>query len=360
MIRRSNDIPRDTFTPEELANLAISFYKRNYIEGLFLSSGIFRSADHTMEQMLRCVKLLRLRHWFNGYIHMKIIPGADQRLVDEAGRFADRLSVNVELPSEKSLSALAPQKDFKSIFRPMGRVAAVLNQAREDRKKRMNPPVFAPAGQSTQVIIGASPETDLHILRGSAALYSRMNLKRVYYSAFVPVNKDKRLPGVASPPLLREHRLYQSDWLLRFYGFRVEEILDEKNPNLSTELDPKAGWALRNLHLFPVEINTADRQVLLRVPGLGIRTVEKILSARRRRKLSDEDLKKMRISLKRAKYFLTVRGRYQGGRFDEASIRAGLLGAESPKKKKRDDQLLLFPEPVVSGEDFAASVTGEL
>lgn len=304
--RKSNDIPRTSFTPEEIANLTIEFYRRNYIEGLFLSSGVFVSPDHTMERMAFVAKLLRTEHRYNGYIHLKAIPGASQQLIAEAGRWADRLSVNIEIPTENNLKILAPDKNFKSVLEPMKIISTNILESKEERKKHRNAPLFSPSGQSTQLIIGATNDTDHTILKLSSALYSRRDLKRVYYSGYIPVNSyDSRLPALNSPPLRREHRLYQADWLLRFYGFKANEIVNDENPNLDLELDPKATWALRNPHMFPVNINTADPLMLLRVPGMGTHSVQLILLARKHTRLNSSHLQKMGVVMKRARYFIT-------------------------------------------------------
>lgn len=311
--RVSNDRPRVSFTPAEIAELTINFYRRNYIEGLFLSSAVLKSPDYTMELLLKTVKKLREEERFNGYIHLKAIPGADYSLITRAGLYADRMSVNIELPSKRSLHLLAPQKDPAQIINPMKQIRAGIKSNSEERKRFNKTPRFVPAGQSTQLIIGASPEPDYHILRLSEGLYNNFNLRRIYYSAYVPVGDNPNLPQLTRPPLLREHRLYQADWLLRFYGFKADELLDQRNPNFNTHLDPKANWALNHLDLFPVEINQADYQVLLRVPGIGVKSAQRILAARRTGKITYFDLKKFGTALKRARYFITCQGKYYGG-----------------------------------------------
>lgn len=311
--RVSNDRPRVSFTPAEIAELTINFYRRNYIEGLFLSSAVLKSPDYTMELLLQTVKKLREEERFNGYIHLKAIPGADYSLITRAGLYADRMSVNIELPSKRSLHLLAPQKDPAQIINPMKQIRAGIKSNSEERKRFSKTPRFVPAGQSTQLIIGASPEPDYHILRLSEGLYNNFNLRRIYYSAYVPVGDNPNLPQLTRPPLLREHRLYQADWLLRFYGFKADELLDQRNPNFNTHLDPKANWALNHLDLFPVEINQADYQVLLRVPGIGVKSAQRILAARRTGKITYFDLKKFGTALKRARYFITCQGKYYGG-----------------------------------------------
>jgi len=304
--RKSNDIPRTSFTPDEIANLTIEFYRRNYIEGLFLSSGVLINPDHTMERMVLVAKKLRTEHRYNGYIHLKAIPGASQQLINDAGRWADRLSVNIEIPTENNLKLLAPDKDFKSVLEPMKMISTGILESKEERRTHRNAPLFSPSGQSTQLIIGATNDTDQTILKLSSALYTRRDLKRVYYSGYIPVNNyDSRLPALSAPPLRREHRLYQADWLLRFYGFRSDEIVNTENPNLDLELDPKVSWALRNPHLFPVDINTADPLMLLRIPGIGTHSVQLILLARKHNRLNSSHLKKMGVVMKRAQFFIT-------------------------------------------------------
>ena len=304
--RKSNDIPRTSFTPDEIVDLTIEFYRRNYIEGLFLSSGVLRNPDHTMEQLMGVAKKLRTEHRYNGYIHLKAIPGASQQLIAEAGRWADRLSVNIEIPTENNLKILAPDKDFRSVLEPMKMISAGIAEAKEERRKHRNAPQFSPSGQSTQLIIGATNDSDQTILKLSSALYTRRDLKRVYYSGYIPVNSyDKRLPALPAPPLRREHRLYQADWLLRFYGFLSNEIVNDENPNLDLELDPKVTYALRNPQLFPVDINTADPIMLLRVPGIGTHSVQLILMARKHQRLNSSHLQKMGVVMKRARYFIT-------------------------------------------------------
>jgi putative DNA modification/repair radical SAM protein len=304
--RRSNDVPRTAFSVKEIVDLTIEFYRRNYIEGLFLSSGVIKTPDHTMEQMTRIVKELRTIHRYNGYIHMKSIPGASEQLIREAGLYADRLSVNIEIPTEENLKMLAPEKDFKSVLQPMGAIHKGILENKEDRKKYKKAPRFAPAGQSTQVIIGATPDSDKQILNLASGLYNGQSLKRVYYSGFIPVNSyDNRLPAITAPPLKRENRLYQADWLMRFYFFKVDEIVNDANPNLDLDFDPKMAYALRNPWLFPVDINRADYETILRVPGIGVKSAQLIVSARRYGKINSSQLKKMGVVLKRAQYFIT-------------------------------------------------------
>ena len=295
--RLSNDRPRAAFTPEELAELTIQFYRRNYIEGLFLSSAVLVSPDYTMERMIRCLELLRGKYRFNGYIHAKTIPGADPELVRQMGFLADRLSVNIELPSEASLKMLAPDKTKAGILRPMKQIAAGSEQSRKELALYRGAPRFAPAGQSTQMIVGASPETDYHLLHLTEGLYKKFGLKRVFYSALN-----------TRPPLLREHRLYQADWLLRFYDFSAAELLDEQNQNFNPYLDPKCNWAIHHFELFPVDVNRAPLEMLLRVPGIGPKSARRIRNARRMASLGLEELRRMGVVLKRAQYFITCRG----------------------------------------------------
>ncbi|WP_368236898.1 putative DNA modification/repair radical SAM protein [Butyricimonas faecihominis] len=304
--RRSNDLPRATFSVTELVNLTIEFYRRNYIEGLFLSSGVVRNPDYTMERLVKVVKDLRQVYRFNGYIHLKSIPGASQELVNEAGLYADRMSVNIEIPNEQSLQLLAPEKDFQSVFTPMRYIQQGMLQSAEERKKYRHAPHFVPAGQSTQMIVGATSDSDKDILHLTSALYKRPSMKRVYYSGFVPVNGyDNRLPALKQPPLVRENRLYQADWLLRFYNFKVDEIVDDSYPDLDLEIDPKLAWALRHPEAFPVDINRADYEMLLRAPGLGVKSAKMILTARRYSRLGTSHLKQIGVVLKKAQYFIT-------------------------------------------------------
>ncbi len=303
--RRSNDHPRATLTVNELVELTMEFYRRNYIEGLFLSSGIIHSPDHTMERMVRVVKELRTAQRYNGYIHMKSIPGASRELVTEAGLYADRLSVNIEIPTEASLVHLCPEKNYTDIYRPMTYIHQGLLQSAEDRRRFRHAPRFAPAGQSTQMIVGATSENDSHILRLSSALYTQRNLKRVYYSGFIPVNSyDTRLPALSKPPLVRENRLYQADWLMRFYGFRADEIANDSHPDLDLEIDPKLSWALRHPEAFPVDLQRADYEMVLRVPGIGVKSARLIVSSRRYGRVTASALRKMGVVMKKAQYFI--------------------------------------------------------
>lgn len=305
--RKSNDIQRAAFTVEEVVDLTINFYRRNYIEGLFLSSGIFKNADYTMERLVRVAKKLRLEHNFNGYIHLKSIPGASDEIMREAGLYADRLSMNLEIPTESGLKLLAPDKNHQDMIKPMRFVKNELIQYKEEKKKFKSTPKFAPAGQSTQVIVGATQENDFQIIQVADHFYNNFNLKRVYYSGYVPVSNDARLPAIgAQVPLVRENRLYQADWLMRFYGFKANEILEKNNPFLDLEVDPKMGWALRNITQFPVIIQNAPLEMILRVPGIGVKSAHKIVHARRFQNLSMEHLKKIGVSINRAKYFISV------------------------------------------------------
>lgn len=304
--RVSNDIPRATLSVSELVDLTIEFYRRNYIEGLFLSSGVVRNPDYTMERLVRVAKDLREVHRFNGYIHLKSIPGASEELVRQAGRYADRLSVNLEIPTEKNLKLLAPEKDHQSVYKPMLYIQQGALESAEERKKHRHAPRFAPAGQSTQMIVGATSETDRDILNVSSALYQRPTMKRVYYSGYISVNTyDKRLPALKQSPLVRENRLYQADWLLRFYQFRVDELVDDASPDLDLEVDPKLAWALRHPEFFPVNILTADYEALLRVPGIGVRSARLIVLSRRFSRIGLYDLKRMGAVIKKARYFIT-------------------------------------------------------
>lgn len=304
--RRTNDVSRACFTVKELTDITINFYRRNYIEGLFLSSGVVRNADYTMEQLVGVAKSLRLDHKFNGYIHLKAIPGASPELIKEAGLHADRLSVNIEIPSEQNLKMLAPEKNYTSVLSPMSLIKYGIDQNKEERRILRHAPLFTPAGQSTQLIIGATPDTDKQILSLASNLYQQNGLKRVYYSGYNPTNLyDSRLPALTEPPLRRENRLYQSDWLMRFYEFRVDEIVNDEHPELDLEIDPKLSYALRNPHLFPVDVNKADYHLLLRIPGVGVKSAKMIIAARGFRRLNSENLAKLGVVMKRARYFLT-------------------------------------------------------
>ncbi|MES2545014.1 MAG: putative DNA modification/repair radical SAM protein [Bacteroidota bacterium] len=305
--RKSNDIQRAAFSVEEVVDLTINFYRRNYIEGLFLSSGIFKNADYTMERLVRVAKKLRLEHKFNGYIHLKSIPGASDELMREAGLYADRLSMNLEIPTESGLKLLAPDKNHQDMIKPMHFVKNELIQYKEEKKKFKSTPKFAPAGQSTQMIVGATQENDFQIIQVADHFYTNYNMKRVYYSGYVPISNDTRLPAIGTQvPLIRENRLYQADWLMRFYGFKANEILEKDSPFLDLEVDPKMGWALRNITQFPVIIQNAPLEMILRVPGIGVKSAYKIVQARRFQNLTMEHLKKIGISVNRARYFISV------------------------------------------------------
>ena len=359
--RKSNDIRRATFTPREIADLTINFYKRNYIEGLFLSSAVIKNPDYTMELLVKTVTILRKEYNFNGYIHCKTIPGCSKELIDELGNLVDRMSINIELPSNNSLKLLAPQKEKTSILTPMTYVSNNIKLNKLDKNKFKEN--FVPAGQTTQVIIGATPESDLKILKLSENLYDRLNLKRVYYSAYISINNDKNLPTLEQPPLLRENRLYQADWLLRFYGFKADELLDENHPNFNTVLDPKCDWALRHLDKFPIEINKADYFTLLKIPGIGVISAKKIIRARKNTQLDFEALKKLGITLKRAKYFITCKGKYfeKVYKFNENFIETNLIYQErnsviTPYFK----QLSFFDKLQPTKEDKIKCLTGNL
>lgn len=345
--RKSNDVPRATFSPRELAELTIEFYRRNYIEGLFLSSAVLGTPDYTTERMLTVLRLLRNEYHFGGYIHAKTIPGTSPELIQQMGYLADRLSVNVELPSEQSLHLLAPDKGRHSIFRPMKQISVAGEESRQELTLYRHAPKFAPAGQSTQMIVGASPETDYHILQLSEGMYQKYGLKRVFYSAYIPVSDDTRLPALdTKPPLLREHRLYQADWLLRFYGFRANELLDDNAPDFDPALDPKCCWALRHPEFFPVEVNRADYEALLRVPGIGVVSAKRILVARRSGALRAEDLKKLGVVMKRAQYFLTCGGRYASPlKLSQEGILQNLMAVERRALPQAEaQQLSLFDQ----------------
>ena len=320
--RRSHDTQRATFSPRELAELTIQFYRRNYIEGLFLSSGVLRSPDYTTERMIECLRILRQEYRFNGYIHAKAIPGTAPELVYQLGLLADRMSVNIELPSESGLQTLAPDKTKQAILKPMGLIRDTVVQSKAELVKYKNAPVFAPAGQSTQLIVGATADSDRHILHLTENLYQKYRLKRVFYSAYVPVVENTLLPSLdTKPPLLREHRLYQADWLLRFYGFRAEELLDREHPDFNPYIDPKCCWAVNHMDQFPVEIMRADYETLLRVPGIGPTGAKRIVQARRSANLRFEDLQKLGIVVKRAQYFITCGGRTREGlQFSPATL----------------------------------------
>lgn len=305
--RSSNDIKRAAFTVDEVVELTIGFYRRNYIEGLFLSSGIFKNADYTMERLVLIAKKLRTEHNFHGYIHLKAIPGASDELLRQAGLYADRLSINVEMPTEQSLQLLAPEKNRNDMLKPMHYLKQAITQYQSEKKTSRHLPLFAPAGQSTQMVIGATPESDMQILLMAHYFYNKMKLKRVYYSGYIPISNDNRLPAIGTPvPMVRENRLYQADWLMRFYGFGAGELVAPDYPHLDMDIDPKLSWALRNMHLFPVDINKADLQLIMRIPGIGVGSAHKIVEARRFNRLTADHLKKIGISYNKARYFLSV------------------------------------------------------
>ncbi len=357
--RCSNNVKRATFTPREVADLTINFYRRNYIEGLFLSSAVIKSPDYTMELLINTISILRNEYNFNGYIHCKTIPGCSKELIDKLGSMVDRMSINIELPSNNSLKLLAPQKEKTGILTPMSYVSNKMKLNKLEKRKEN----FIPAGQTTQLIIGATPESDLKILKLSESLYKKLSLKRVYYSAYISVNNDKNLPTLESPPLLRENRLYQADWLLRFYGFKADELLSETHPNFNNVLDPKCEWALRNLDKFPIEINKANYFTLIRVPGIGVVSAKKIIKARRNFDLNFDSLKKLGIVLKRAKYFITCKGKYYDKvyKFNESFIETNLVYQERNTLNKSDfEQLSLFDKLQPTKEDKIKCLTGSL
>ncbi len=346
--RKSNDIERSTFSVTEVVDLTIEFYRRNYIEGLFLSSGVLVNPDYTMERMIRIAKYLRTRHNYHGYIHLKSIPGASADLHYQAGLYADRLSVNVEIATEQNLKMLAPDKNFKSIFNPMTAITNRIIENKEERRKFRHVPRFTPAGQSTQLIVGATPDNDKHILNLASNLYATKHLKRVYYSGFIPVNAyDKRLPTINEPPLKRENRLYQADWLFRFYHFSIDEIVNDSHPDLDLEIDPKLSYALRNPWLFPVDVNKADYETLLRVPGIGVKSAKMIMVSRRYGRLTLVNLKKIGVVLKRAKYFITC-NELKSPTVNELLpdiVKKNILTDNKPVRKQKSlyQQLSLFP-----------------
>lgn len=340
--RKSNDIRRATLSVSELVELTMEFYRRNYIEGLFLSSGVVRNPDYTMERLVRVAKDLRTVHRFNGYIHLKSIPGASRELVNEAGLYADRMSVNIEIPNESSLKLLAPEKNFQSVYEPMKFIQQGMLESKEERKHYRHAPRFVPAGQSTQMIVGATADKDRDILRLSSALYARPSMRRVYYSGYIHVNTyDSRLPLLKQPPLVRENRLYQADWLLRFYQFKVDEIVDDLHPDLDLEIDPKLAWALRHPEVFPIDLNRADYEMILRVPGIGTKSAALIVNSRRFGRVTSYHLKKMGVVMKKAKFFITC-GELSSPSVNEVrpeNVRRLLV--PQPKKIKDDRQLSL-------------------
>ncbi|MCL2852714.1 MAG: putative DNA modification/repair radical SAM protein [Defluviitaleaceae bacterium] len=342
--RSSNDVPRATFTPSELADLTIQFYRRNYIEGLFLSSGVIKNPDYTSEQMAKALEVLRYQYGFWGYIHTKILPGTSAELVRRLGLLADRVSVNVELPSEASLVSLAPQKKREAIFTPMAQITQGITTGKAEVVQYRKAPKFAPGGQATQMIIGASPESDYSIVRLASALYGKYDLKRVFYSAYIPAIRDKMLPAIdTKPPLLREHRLYQADWLMREYHFEAEEILSDEEPNFNPYMDPKCNWAVNNLHFFPVDVGKADYEALLRVPGIGPKSAARIVTARRHSRLGMAELKRIGVVLKRAKYFIVTSDEPLGISVNKYTAAKALIDPNSFSMGV--EQLTLFDAP---------------
>jgi putative DNA modification/repair radical SAM protein len=343
--RRSNDIKRAAFTVDEVVDLTMNFYRRNYIEGLFLSSGIFKNADFTMERLLLVCKKLRLEQRYNGYIHLKTIPGASEELIKEAGLYADRMSINLEMPTEAGLKLLAPEKNHADVIKPLDFVQQNIVQFAADKKLIKHVPKFVPAGQSTQMVIGATPESDKDIMYTANAFYKNFALKRVYYSGYVPISNDSRMPILGTqPPLLRENRLYQTDWLMRFYGFKVQEILNDANPNLDVDIDPKLSWAIRNMQHFPVDINKADYKMILRIPGIGVMSAKKIVQARKFGRLRIDQLKKIGVAYNRAKHFITCADSpYQLRDYQGTQIKAFIMAESQSKYLKTDNnQLILF------------------
>lgn len=367
--RRSNDLPRAAFTPRELAELTLNFYRRNYIEGLFLSSGVLRNPDYTCEQMLKALRILREEHRFAGYIHAKIIPGADSGLIAQIGTLADRVSVNIELPSQSSLQLLAPDKSKHAILMPMGYIHNRIIESSSDRKSYRHGPKFAPAGQSTQMIIGATRDTDFQILNLTESLYKKYKLKRVFFSAYTPVAENTLLPAIGTKlPLLREHRLYQADWLLRFYGFTAHELLDEQHQSFNPYVDPKCNWALNHMELFPIDVNRAPYNDLLRVPGIGVTSAKRIVTARRTATLNFDALKKLGVVLKRAQYFITCGGKIVDGLkiTQDAALKA-LMSKKALRAyygslplHPEAEQLSLFDGPSSWQEDVQKCLTDQI
>lgn len=367
--RISNDTPRASFTPRELAELTISFYRRNYIEGLFLSSGVLKNPDYTTEKMIEVLRILREDYKFSGYIHAKTIPGADSLLIDGLGMLADRMSVNIELPSQNGLQLLAPDKSKHSILTPMGHIHNRIKENSTDIVKYRHVPKFVPAGQSTQMIVGATPDTDFQILNLTESLYKKYKLKRVFFSAYMPVVENSLLPEISTkPPLLREHRLYQADWLLRFYGFTAKELLDEKHQSFNPYIDPKCNWALNNMEFFPIEINTANFNDLLRVPGIGVTSAKRIVTARRTTNLNFNGLKKLGIVLKRASYFITCNGKFMDGiNTNGDSVLKSLMSEKAIDMYKQKlpyspvgEQLSFFNQTSFIQEDIKKCLTGQI
>ncbi len=367
--RCSNDTLRTTFAPRELADLTMGFYRRNYIEGLFLSSGVLKNPDNTCEQMIETLRILREEYRFSGYIHAKAVPGADSALIARLGLLADRISINIEMPSRNSLQLLAPEKTAGSILTPMGYITERIRENPSERKRYRSTPKFAPAGQSTQMIVGASPDTDYQILKLSESLYKKYRLKRVFFSAYIPVAENALLPALGSkPPLLREHRLYQADWLLRFYGFSAHELLDEEHQSFNPYLDPKCNWALNHMELFPMEINKASYEDLLRIPGIGVKSAKRIVASRRTGSLDFQGLKKLGVVLKRAQYFITCQGRTaEGLKINEDAALRSLMSQKALSQYSREfslqpepEQLSFFDEPLYLEEDLRKCLTGQM
>lgn len=370
--RRSNDTPRASFTPRELAELTIQFYRRNYIEGLFISSGVMKSPDYTCEQMIEVIRILREEYRFFGYIHAKTIPGADSLLISRLGTLADRMSVNIELPSQSSLQLLAPDKSKNSILAPMGFIKNRIQESSTDIIKYRHAPKFVPAGQSTQMIVGATPETDYHILNLTEGLYKKYSLKRVFYSAYIPVAENALLPAIdTKPPLLREHRLYQADWLLRFYGFTASELLDPQHQSFNPYIDPKCNWALNHMEHFPMDVNRASYEELLRVPGIGVNSAKRIVKARRASALDFYGLKKIGVVLKRAQYFITCGGKIADGlKITQDAVLRSLMSDKSMEMYRlnlppdaQPEQLSFFganAQPKLTQEDIHKCLTGQI
>lgn len=343
--RSSNDVKRAAFTVEEVVELTMNFYRRNYIEGLFLSSGIFKNADYTMERMLRIVKKLRLEENYNGYIHLKTIPGASEEMVTEAGLYADRMSINLEMPTESGLKLLAPEKSHAEVKHELNVIRNKVVQYNDERRLIKSTPKFVPAGQSTQIVVGATPESDREIMHTADSYYKAFSLKRVYYSGYIPISNDQRMPIIATqPPLIRENRLYQTDWLMRFYGYDVNEILNDRHPNLDMDIDPKLSWALRNPHFFPIDINKDDYKMILRVPGIGVRSAQKIVASRKFGKLHIYQLKKMGIAYNRARHFIhCADSPFQLNEKEPQAIKNIILqNSKSKYLKNKEGQLSLF------------------
>lgn len=362
--RRSNDTKRASFEPRELADLTMQFYKRNYIEGLFLSSGVVKNPDYTCEQMIKVLELLRNEYRFRGYIHAKAIPGADSLLIKRLGLLADRMSVNIELPSNVSLRLLAPDKSKENILTPMKTIRNSITESRAELVKYRGAPRFVPAGQSTQMIVGATPESDFQILNLSSALYKEYGLKRVFYSAYIPMVEGRNLPALTTkPPLLREHRLYQADWLMRFYKFEASELLDAQSPNFNPLVDPKCSWALNHLDQFPVEVNKAPYETLLRIPGVGVNSARRIVTARRTGSIDFTGLKRLGVVLKRAQYFVLCKGKQaEGIRLSHDAILRGLLSDRSMQmiEGASCEQLSLFDDDTPTKGDFIKCLTGQI